>query len=192
MIDENTGKEFIPFLTLKTLAWDQKQRMFCSPTRTDFCWPPKAVVTSYCSRGCEDGEMGEACKCGLYGSPNPEALEEYETHNTSIIAIMHCLGDFEIWPGPDDPSEGQPLPDVFITRVWAAKIVGLVNDDPFGQTISVLKQRAILVGAQIYEIPVYPWEEAKDLIRHCWLNDPDIHDELGRPIDPYGGRIRYE
>lgn len=146
-------------LTLKTIAYNPVDDTLYSPSHTGFAWS-KGIIARACHR-CDTDAFNPDCTCGVYGSPNVEALKEYAKYVNSIHVVMNTYGWVDIWSAPRDILGGGGL----ITRAWGTQIVGVVHVDAHTNP-----QRAItmLRAAELFEVPVWPLVMVKALIQASW------------------------
>ena len=112
-----------PFV-LKAIAWDEDQQKFCSPDRKKFTWDTD-IVRSICTSDpqCPEDDIRDDCTCGLYGSPNWQAVDEYFRYPNSVMVLMKCYNVLNIWTGPHD------LSDCYVTRTWGMRVAHVVKPD---------------------------------------------------------------
>jgi hypothetical protein len=159
--------------SLKTIAWDNKRHVFVSPAHTEYCWKP-GVNWAICSKCAQLGEIQLDCTCGVYHSPNPEALSEYEVYPTSIIAMVKMYGVYDIWSGPTPD-----LPWTYPTRSDGIRVVGILGSGSLKSAGFLEGTRGITEGLAVskFQVNLYPWKLARGMIRERWLKYFEI--------DPY-------
>lgn len=171
MLDDNNN-EIQTVLSLKTLLWKPNTQELVSPQKKFYTWQD-GYMTAQCD-SCGE-EFDPECTCGIYHSPHPEALEEYAKYPSSIFALIKLYGWTDRWYAPMDVLKGK----AFAIRTWRVRIVGFVADDPFGGAQWNLQRMLAVteVAQRFQKYLIYPWFQAKDLVRKTWIEEWNI--------DPY-------
>ena len=184
-MDEPKEVKLVP-LFIKTIVWDQKRKGFYSPSKIDFLWKDGIIVAG-CDKCAIFGDIQDDCTCGIYGSPNPETLDEYIEYPNSIIVLMRAYGTLDVWTAPKD------LPgEFYVIRSWGARIVGVIADN-WKTGMAEYGQRGTSVG---YALEVfsgsmaYKWKLAREMIRATWMFH--LKDRNDRPLDPFNGYEGYK
>lgn len=156
-------------LSLKAVVWSKKKQAFCSPSRQEFQWKI-GIVWSECHTGqfCPPQTIHPDCACGIYTSPNPEAIAEYAGDPNSIYALMNLYGTADIWTGPLD------LPGTYVVRSAGSRVVGLVNTNMLGFVLSPRRQVNITLACDIFQYSLFSWDEAREMIRATWREKADM------------------
>ena len=165
-------------LVLKTIAWNESERGFFSPSHTGFLWG-RDVVASMCEKCQIIGRIESDCTCGLYGSPNPETLIEYHSYPNSIVVLMNTYGTIDVWTAPKD------IPNCYVTRSWGMKIVRIIGTEIVSHK-RLRGQRDISAGlaSEMFDSPRISLKGAKYIIRETWTKtDEDREVIIG--FDPY-------
>jgi len=153
-------------LFMKTLAMDPVYQTYHSPQKKDFTWQ-EGIMVAQCEKCAPEGTIGLDCKCGIYGSPNPMALREYETHPTSFVALLNAYGRVDVWTAPDD------LPGCYVLRSWAARVIAIVSVRNGETTYDIMsgtddRSMAAVAALEHFKVPLYPWHMAKEMMKATW------------------------
>ena len=153
-------------LSLKTIAWDDSRKVFCSPIHSEFVWDLKEPTFAMCERCASEGTIGLNCTCGVYHSPNIESLDEYESFPTSIIAWIQLFGRTDIWSGPEPD-----LTWTYPTRSDGARIIGIVGSGSLHSLGFLKGTRGITEGlaCQMFGVPLRPWGYVRQVTREAWI-----------------------
>lgn len=170
------------FLSLKTIAFDSNRNGFYSPTMSNFLWPMgDNIVESGCEHAEKVGMLGEDCHCGIWSSPNEDALDEYAKYPNSVLLFLNTHGRSIVWPGPFD------IPNTHVLRSWGIRIIGVIREIKQGEK----NAERILSMAYAREYfspdgntPLEVWElaDAQRLIQQNWIK---VSAAEGNRIDPY-------
>jgi len=155
-------------LTFKSIAWDERRKGFYSPSHPEYLWD-NGIAIRDCVRGCQGRQYDADCRCGIYTSPNWDALDEYAKYPNSIHVLMEIYGWLEIWPGPE-----RDLPDAFILRSWGTKIKAIINTTPEGEVVLPQRWNTALLMAERMKKPIFPWHMTKTLVEINWKSIFDI------------------
>jgi hypothetical protein len=166
----------VNILFMKTLAMDVVNQTYHSPQRKDFTWQ-EGIMVAQCADCASTGTIGLGCTCGIYGSPNIEALDEYAKHPTSFNVLLQAYGRVDVWTAPDD------IWQAYIVRCWAAKVIGIVEDKNYPLFDNNIRSQAAVAATYCFDVKAYPLKFAKDMIRETWL----IKDNKVC-IDPYDAK----
>jgi hypothetical protein len=163
-------------LSLKTIAWDNDKKCFVSPSHTEYSWKP-GINWAICEKCAPKGEIQLDCTCGVYHSPNPEALTEYESYPTSIIALVKMYGVYDIWSGP--------LPDLpwtYPTRSDGIRVVGVLGSGSLKAAGFLEGTRGVteVLALDKFQTTLLPWSLVRAMIQIRWLQHFQI--------DPYKDR----
>lgn len=158
-------------LSLKAVVRDPKSGKLFSPSKTSFAWG-KGIIASQCSGKCPPFTIGDDCRCGIYSSPNLQALDEYHTFENSLVVLLHTYGEAEIWTAPSD------IWDAYVVRSWGASIVGVLmsGEDHFTAKSRYMLECLMLIS-QEFEVEIFIWKVIKEIITLNWK------EKLG--FDPY-------
>ena len=161
--------------SLKTIAWNSDRKVFVSPSHTEYSWKP-GINWAICEKCAPNGKIGLDCTCGVYHSPNPEALEEYEFHKTSIIALVKMYVVYDIWDGPCNLSWTYP------TRSDGIRVIGILGSGSLVSKGFLKGTRGITEGLALekFHVSLYPWSTVRQWIQIKWLEYFQI--------DPYTDR----
>ena len=155
-------------LSMKAVAWrEDLGGGFFSPQRKSFVWS-EGIVARACT-SCPDDKVNPNCTCGLYSSPNPEALPEYAKYPSCCFVLLENYGWADIWTGPRD------LPNTYVLRSWGAQIVGVVGtlqDGPL--SLEPHRFQTALLGVEKYNVKLFNWNVAKKMIEYTWMYSPDV------------------
>jgi hypothetical protein len=166
---------------MKILVLDLDKKAFSSPVvrygRQEFLWSADRRMIAECEK-CNPGftgTIGKDCTCGLYSSPNFEALKEYDDHPQAVYCLLNLYGTVDIWYGPEGntkPGRWHDLRHTFVLRSWGAKIIGIVqrNTDAVTDSWFFNHDVAIAVAAEILNVPVYSKHIASMMIDKTWLD----------------------
>lgn len=162
-------------LFLKTLAMSPETMTYHSPQQKDFTWQ-EGIMVAQCEKCAGEGTIGLNCHCGIDGSPNPEALREYESYPTSFVALLNAYGRVDVWTAPDD------IWQCYVLRAWAARVVAIVavrDGETIYDILNGTDDRSMATVAAIanFDVPLYPWIFTHDLIKLTW--------EQHLQIDPF-------
>lgn len=173
-------------LSVKCLAWSQERQVFHSPQKAEFEWKP-GIISRACSK-CPTDQINLDCTCGIYASPNPEALYEYAVWPNTLFVLMNTYGWVDIWSGPKD------LYWTNVTRSWGTQIVGLISMNPVKvshgnfemKPLNPAKQQSMLWAADYYQVNIFPWAVARSMIHTTW--ERAQYDQIGQGlpwVDPF-------
>jgi hypothetical protein len=170
-------------LFLKTLAMDPKTLTYHSPQRKDFTWQ-EGIMVAQCEKCAPEGTIGLDCHCGIYGSPNPEALKEYAVHPTSFVALLNAYGRVDVWTAPDD------IWQCYVIRAWAARVVAIVaikDEDTIYDILNGTDDRSMAAIAAIthFDVPLYPWLKTREMIEFTWEEHLQINPYMADTDDPW-------
>jgi hypothetical protein len=161
-------------LFLKTLAMNPNTLTYHSPQQKDFTWEG-GIMVAKCEKCAPLGTIGIDCHCGIYGSPNPEALTEYAVHETSFNALLQAYGRVDVWTAPDD------LWYCYVLRVWAARVIGIVETDGLDLLAPDARGQAAITAAGYFNCGIYSIPMAKGMIDITW--------KAHLNIEPYGAKL---
>lgn len=157
-------------LSLKAIFWDEPRKGFFSPSRNAFQWFP-GIVQRECNRGCEIDIINPDCTCGIYSSPNTKTLVEYAKRPNAVFALLNNYGWVDIWTGPHE------FPGTYVLRSWGVKVVGIVGTMTDGSALQLEPRRyqSALIGLDYFQVKIYPWEVAKEMMKFVWMRDVHIN-----------------
>ena len=159
-------------LFMKTLAMSPDTMTYHSPQRKDFTWND-GIMVAQCEKCAPEGTIELDCHCGIYGSPNSEALTEYAVHPTSFNVLLQAYGRVDIWTAPRDVGNG----NAYVLRSWAARVIGLVEETHYQFFSSDVRAQAAVAASMHFDVAIYPLEMVKSMIKTTW--------EEHMQIDPY-------
>ena len=152
-----------PFV-LKTIVWDEEDQRFCSPDRKSFVWGTD-IVKSICTQDpkCPDDDIRDECTCGLYGSPNWQAINEYFRYPNSVMALMKCYNVLNIWTAPWD------IPNCYVTRTWGMRVAHIVKPDVMKDRGNMAQRYTSAVwAADYYNARVLDLAVINQIIKISW------------------------
>jgi hypothetical protein len=169
-------------LSLKILVLDDSKKAFSSPVvahgRKEYLWTADRRMIAECDK-CNpgfSGDIGKDCTCGLYSSPNFEAIAEYDHSKNAILCLLNLYGTVDIWYGPEGRRAGNhvngDLTHTFVLRSWGARIIGLVDrgltevEDSWWFNHSV----ASTVAAEILNVQIYSKDMVTSMIDKTWMD----------------------
>lgn len=141
-------------------------------------------MVAQCEKCAGEGTIGLDCHCGIYGSPNPKALREYESHPTSFVALLNAYGRVDVWTAPDD------IWDCYVLRAWAARVIAIVAIKD-GETIYDIlngtddRSMAAIAAVTHFDVPLYPWLKVQEMIRLTWEEHLQIDPFRASQDDPW-------
>lgn len=170
-------------LFLKTIAMDPVTQTYHSPQKKDYIWSDDIMVAQ-CEKCAPVGTIGNDCHCGIYGSPNPEALVEYARHPTSFNVLLQAYGKVDIWTAPQDVGDGL----AYVLRSWAARVVAIVEDTKYQFWDSDNRATAAITASLLLNVSIYPLKLAKEMIATTWREHAgfDPYDNKGYPWFQFG------
>jgi hypothetical protein len=165
-------------LMMKTIAMNPDKNIYLSPSRKDFTWE-KDIMVARCEQCAPTGTIGLECNCGIYGSPNIEALTEYESYSTSFNVLLNTYGRVDVWTAPDD------IWACYIVRAWAAKVIGIVQDDRYPLLSNSLRSQAAVTAMDYFDVSAYSLKQAKQFVDVTWEMHLQIHPYAANKDDPW-------
>ena len=168
-------------LSLKILVLDDDKKAFRSPVvsrnRMEYLWSADRKMVAECDK-CQpmfSGEIGDNCTCGLYSSPNFEAIAEYDNGKYAVICLLNLYGKVDIWYGPEGKMTWAyqtygDLRHTFICRSWGARIVAVVDRSDDTGMQSHDRNIAMTTAAEILNVPVFGKGLATAMIDKTWMD----------------------